>query len=153
MTSIFQEILKDSKYSLAQFDQHYIQELEGQVISKESKAGLKYYVQCLKRNKEILLTPEEIIRQLFLIKLTKQYQYPLSRITVEYAVRIGSTDTKRADIVIFDKDRPTIPYIIIELKHPKFQEGKEQLKSYCHATGSPMGVWRDRKSTRLNSSH
>lgn len=141
MTSIFQEILKDSKYSLAQFDQHYIQELEGQVISKESKAGLKYYVQCLKRNKEILLTPEEIIRQLFLIKLTKQYQYPLSRITVEYAVRIGSTDTKRADIVIFDKDRPTIPYIIIELKHPKFQEGKEQLKSYCHATGSPMGVW------------
>lgn len=141
MTSIFQEILKDSKYSLAQFDQYYIQELEGQVISKESKAGLKYYVQCLKRNKEILLTPEEIIRQLFLIKLTKQYQYPLSRLTVEYAVRIGSTDTKRADIVIFDKDRPTIPYIIIELKHPKLQEGKEQLKSYCHATGSPMGVW------------
>lgn len=41
MTSIFQEILKDSKYFLAQFDQHYIQELEGQVISKESKAGLK----------------------------------------------------------------------------------------------------------------
>lgn len=94
MTSIFQEILKDSKYSLAQFDQHYIQELEGQVISKESKAGLKYYVQCLKRNKEVLLSPEESIRQLFLIKLTKQYQYPLSRITVEYAVCIGSTDTK-----------------------------------------------------------
>ncbi len=141
MTNIFQEILKDSKYSLAQFDGQYVEELETSVIAKESKAGLKYYVQCIKRKKEILLTPEEIIRQLFLIKLTKHYQYPLSRINVEHAVQIGSTDKKRADIVIFDKDRPTVEYIIIELKHPKLQEGKEQLKSYCHATGSPMGVW------------
>ena len=54
MTNIFQEILKDSKYSLAQFDGQYVEELETSVIAKESKAGLKYYVQCIKRNKEIL---------------------------------------------------------------------------------------------------
>lgn len=140
--NIFHEILKDSKYSLAQFEMQYIEELANKATLKESKGGIsKYYVQCLKRNKEILLTPEEIIRQLFLIKLTKHYQYPLSRVSVEHAIQIGSTDTKRADIVIFDKDRPTVAYIIIELKHPKLLEGKEQLKSYCHATGSPMGVW------------
>lgn len=141
-TSIINQILKDSKYSLAQFETEYIQELTDKIVLKESKAGdAKYYIKCLKRNKEISLTPEEIIRQLFLIKLTKHYQYPLDRISVEHAIQMGSSDTKRADIVIFDKDRPTTPYIIIELKHPKLLEGKEQLKSYCHATGSPMAVW------------
>src|SRR5205085_11964909 len=46
-----------------------------------------------------------------------------------------------ADIVIFDKDHPTSAYILVELKKPKFKDGKDQLKSYCHATGSPIGVW------------
>jgi type I restriction enzyme M protein len=27
------------------------------------------------------------------------------------------------------------------VKKPKLKDGKEQLKSYCHATGAPMGVW------------
>ena len=40
-----------------------------------------------------------------------------------------------------DKDRPTVPYIIVELKKPKLTDGKEQLKSYCNATGAPIGVW------------
>lgn len=141
MTNIFQEILKDSKYSLIQFDKEYVAKLEKNIITKDSKNGYKYYVQCLKRNKEILLTPEEIIRQLFLIKLVKYYGYPINRIELEYPVQFGSTDKKRADIIIFDKDRPNTAYIIIELKHPKLKEGKEQLKSYCHATGSPIGVW------------
>jgi len=141
MTNIFHKILKDTRYSLTQFDYQHIKQLEDTVTQKMVKSNVKYYVQCLIRQREILLTPEEIIRQLFLIKLTTHYQYPLSSINVEYSVTIGSTDKKRADIVIFDKDRPTVPYIIIELKHPKLKDGKEQLKSYCHATGSPIGVW------------
>lgn len=59
---------------------------------------------------------------------------------VEYPVNFGR-EVKRADIVITDKDDPTIPYIIVELKKPKLKEGKEQLKSYCNATGAPIGVW------------
>jgi type I restriction enzyme M protein len=31
--------------------------------------------------------------------------------------------------------------ILVELKKPKLKDGKEQLKSYCNATGAPMGVW------------
>lgn len=50
-------------------------------------------------------------------------------------------DVKRADICIFDKQNTTAPYILIEVKKPKLKDGKEQLKSYCHATGAPMGVW------------
>ena len=40
-----------------------------------------------------------------------------------------------------DKDRPLVPYIIVELKKPKLTDGKEQLKSYCNATSAPIGVW------------
>ena len=59
---------------------------------------------------------------------------------LEYAVSFGR-EKKRADIVIFDKDKTTTPYIMVELKNPKLKDGKEQLKSYCNATGAPIGVW------------
>jgi type I restriction enzyme M protein len=29
----------------------------------------------------------------------------------------------------------------VELKKPKLKDGKEQLRSYCNATGAPIGVW------------
>jgi len=59
---------------------------------------------------------------------------------LEYSVSFGR-EKKRADIVIFDKQQTTSPYILVELKKPKLKDGKEQLKSYCHATGAPIGVW------------
>lgn len=40
-----------------------------------------------------------------------------------------------------DKLQITSPYIIVEVKKPKLKDGKEQLKSYCNATGSTMAVW------------
>ena len=35
---------------------------------------------------------------------------------------------------------------MVELKKPKLKDGKEQLKSYCNATGAPIGVWSNRDS-------
>jgi type I restriction enzyme M protein len=72
--------------------------------------------------------------------LIDDLKYPIDRIAIEYGVTFGR-ETKRADICIFDKDRPTVPYILVELKKPKLKDGKDQLKSYCNATGAPMGVW------------
>lgn len=69
-----------------------------------------------------------------------EYGYHKSRIQVEYSVHFGR-EVKRADIVIMDKLQITTPYIIIEVKKPKLKEGKEQLKSYCNATGATMAVW------------
>ena len=103
-----------------------------------SKAN--YYATCLVRDKQIKLTPEEIIRQLYLDKLMNEYGYPKSRIQVEYSVHFGR-EVKRADIIIMDKLQITTPYIIIEVKKPKLKDGKEQLKSYCNATGATMAVW------------
>lgn len=75
-----------------------------------------------------------------LTDLLKDSAYPISRIALEYEVTFGR-EKKRADICIFDKDDTSAPYILVELKKPKLKDGKEQLKSYCNATGAPIGVW------------
>jgi hypothetical protein len=95
---------------------------------------------CIIREKEVQLKPEEVVRQLYTVKLINDYGYPKKRIRFEHPVQFGR-ETKLADIVVFDKDRPTVEYIIVEVKKPKLKDGKEQLKSYCNATGAPIGVW------------
>lgn len=134
------QILKDSNYQLTQFSQEHITKLEQSIVLKSSKNGDVPYVNCLVRKKEIKLTSEETIRQLYLLKLHHEYGYPYERMELEYSVHFGR-ETKRADIVIFDKDNPNAVYIMVELKKPKLKDGKEQLKSYCNATGAPIGVW------------
>lgn len=135
---ILSEILKDSNYKLTQFSQEQIQSLEQSIIRKDDKAG--HYTVCLVRKKEIKLTPEEAVRQLYVLVLRDNFGYSTDRMELEYAVSFGR-EKKRADIVIFDKNQTTTPFIMVELKKPKLKDGKEQLKSYCNATGAPIGIW------------
>ena len=130
------EILKNSNYDDAQFSEEELNQFEDKIYYKDEVP----YVQCIIREKEIKLTPEETIRQLYLNKLINIYGYPKDRITLEYPIHFGR-EVKRADIVISDINDPLVPYIIVELKKPKLTDGKEQLKSYCNATGAPIGVW------------
>lgn len=134
------DILKDSNYTLTQFTDEEIEAFNNLIIVKESKGKPAPYVKCIVREKEIKLTPEEIVRQLFVRMLIQRYDYPVKRMALEYPVNFGR-EVKRADVVVFDKDRPTVPYIMVEIKKPKLKDGKEQLRSYCNATGAPMGVW------------
>lgn len=141
MGSIISNIIMDSDYRIDQFNQKEIDELEKLVFTKKNNKGEEVpYVNCIVRNKDIKLTGEELVRQLYLNKLIKAYNYPKDKIELEYSVSFGR-EKKRADIVIFDKIATTTPYIIVELKKPKLKDGKEQLKSYCNATGAPIGVW------------
>jgi len=135
------EILRDSDYKLTQFNLVEIQNLENRIeVTKDKKGNEIPYIECSIRKKKIRLTPEEAVRQLYLQILINEFNYPLDRIELEYSVSFGR-EKKRADIVIFDKQQVTSPYIIVELKKPKLTDGKEQLKSYCNATGAPIGVW------------
>ena len=129
-------IIKDSNYSFSLFDQRLIDELEQKITIKDGRP----YVVCAIRDKEIVLKPEEIVRQLYAMKLLEEYGYPKQRIKFEHAIHFGR-EVKSADIVIFDKDRPTVEYIIVEIKKPKLQDGKNQLRSYTNATGAPIAVW------------
>jgi type I restriction enzyme M protein len=103
----------------------------------------KPYLKCLVRRKDVMAKPEEIVRQLWLHTLIFRYKYPTSRLQVEYPITFGRDTSKRADIVIMDADRATVPYVIIEVKQLTAKGGKEQLKSYTHATGAPLAVWSD----------
>ncbi|MDX2285654.1 MAG: N-6 DNA methylase [Bacteroidia bacterium] len=135
------EILRDSNYKLTQFPPPLIEQLQARIMERESSKGKPAYkVQCLIRDREVNLTPEEVVRQLYLLMLTTAYGYPPNRIELEYPISFG-IEKKRADIVVTDRDRPQTPYIIVELKKPKLKDGKEQLKSYCNASGAPIGVW------------
>jgi type I restriction enzyme M protein len=134
------ELLKDSNYKLTQFTEAQIAAFEQSIFAKEIRGRLTPYITCLSREKEIKLTPEEAVRQLYLRVLHFDYGYPLDRIQLEYSVSFGR-EKKRADIAITDKDDPRSIYLLVELKKPKLKDGKEQLKSYCNATGAPIGVW------------
>jgi len=129
------KILKNTPYGLNIFKPERVKNLEEKIVWKDSEP----YVVCLIRNKEILLKPEEVVRQLYLLVLIEDYKYPKNLIKLERSIHFGR-EKKSADIVIFDKDRPTVEYIIIEVKKPNEKLGKEQLKSYCNATGCPIGV-------------
>lgn len=134
------EILRDSNYKLTQFQQEQIDKLEASIFIKEVRGNATPYIKCLVRKKDIKLTPEEAVRQLYLMVLNEQYDYPFERMELEYAVSFGR-EKKRADIVVFDKKDTRAIYLMVELKKPKLKDGKEQLKSYCNATGAPIGVW------------
>jgi len=133
-------IVRDSSYHFSLFNQSLLDQLERKITIKNNKPT----VVCIVRDKEIVLKPEEVIRQLYLMKLMQEYDYPKSRIALEYPIHFGR-EIKSADIVIFDKDRPRVEYIIVEVKKPKLQDGKKQLRSYANATGAPIAVWTNGK--------
>lgn len=128
--------------------QEFSQEILKRINAFEKEDG-RIYIHCLKRKKDIFVydknkktsKPEEVIRQLWLIKLTQEYKYPLDRIEVEKSVQFGhEVRTKAADIVLYKEDKIT-PYVIFELKQPDVKKATEQLKSYLSAEGAEGGVW------------
>ncbi|MDR1847032.1 MAG: N-6 DNA methylase [Bacteroidales bacterium] len=125
---------QDTKHTLTLFSGEQIDFIEKRINQESGK------IKCLIRDKEVPAKPEEIVRQLYINLLLNEYKYPKELMKVEHEVRFGR-ETKRADIVIFDKNDATASYIIVELKKPKLKDGKEQLKSYCNATGAPIGIW------------
>ena len=137
---LLNQVFKNTNYDDTQFTDIEKNAVEERIVTKKVKDKEVTYITCFIRKKHIKLTPEEAVRQLFLYKLMNSYNYPADRITLESPIHFGR-EVKRADIVIWDKDRPTVPYIIVEIKKPRLTEGKEQLKSYCNATGAPIGVW------------
>ena len=143
---ILDMVFKDSsvKHGLQEFSKEILKR-----INAFEKEDGKFYVRCLKRGKDIFIhdknkktgKPEEVIRQLWLIKLTQEYKYPLDRIEVEKSVQFGTeVREKSADIVLYKEDKIT-PYIVFELKQPNAKKAQEQLKSYLSAEGAEGGVW------------
>lgn len=131
-----EDILRGTAHTLTIFKPKTIASLS--IFLKRGKP----YLTCYVTGKDRPAKPEEIVRQLYVKMLIDDYGYPAERIIIEKPVHMGSNvHDKPADIVIWNKDDPTAAYIIVECKKPKRSDGLEQLKSYCNAEGSPIGVW------------
>jgi type I restriction enzyme M protein len=138
---LFNEYNTEHGYSI--FSKQLIDSIE--IFLKNNKP----YVKCLATDIDRPSKPEEIVRQLFILKLIKEYGYPKERITAEKEVWFGSDiSEKRADIVVFHKNSEE-PYLIVEVKKPKRKDGVQQLKSYCNAEGSPLAVWTNGKDIEI----
>ena len=136
-TDILQECLKSSKWGKLLFEEDEIHSVSKLLVLEELN---KIYITCQIRGRLLMLKPEEIIRQWYLNRLIYHYEYNKSRIKVEYPIQMGAS-TKKADIVILnEKDHQAVD-IIVELKKPQNKDGREQLKSYCNASGAPVGIW------------
>lgn len=145
------DILKTDVTTLKLFNASLIKKLEDRIIHDDKSE--KIYLTCLRREKKIQIysasktNPEEIIRQLYILKLHHEYGYPIENMELEVDVVMGSA-SKKADIIIYDnkdkKDKENI-VLIIEIKKPKedMTKGIGQLESYVSALPTKLGVWTD----------
>lgn len=74
------------------------------------------FVWCIIRKKELVVTPEEWVRQHIIHFLINEKGFPIGLIASEYSLSYNGI-AKRADIVVFN--RSSQPMLIIECKAPE----------------------------------
>lgn len=116
------------------------------LVVKPYRQRNRLYCRCPIRCRDIMVKPEEVVRQIWVHRLSETYRYPKSLIRVEYPITIGASAPRKADIVVVHQSAHDDPYIVIETKNFHRGDGKEQLKSYCNATGAPLGLWSNGRS-------
>jgi Type I restriction enzyme R protein N terminus (HSDR_N) len=90
------------------------------------------------RRKWLVLTPEEMLRQLVLQYLLLEKQYPPHRIRTEIGIQVNGM-ARRCDIVVFDT--AVKPWLLVECKSPKVplqQAALDQAARYNLTLGVPF---------------
>lgn len=94
------------------------------------KSGEQAFVFDPIRRKDVVLTPEELLRQLMLRYLLDGKKYPANRIRSEVGIEVNGL-SRRCDLVVFDPELK--PWLLIECKSPKValkQDTFEQAARY-----------------------
>jgi type I restriction enzyme M protein len=102
--------------------------------------GEKYIVYLPQEKRRNYENPEEKVQADAFLRLVLIYQYPVKRIRQYVSVQMGS-ETREADIIVYDDDSLTSPLIIAECKHPdvselEFRRAVDQAFSYAVAEGA-----------------
>ncbi len=95
---------------------------------------------CICRKRWVRLTPEEWVRQNFLLYLAEVLHYPLTLTAVEKLVQVGEL-RKRFDIVVYNVDAQ--PKLLVECKEmnvPLSDKTMMQLLSYNSTIGATILV-------------
>ena len=90
------------------------------------------------RQKWVVMTPEERVRQVFILYLLNVKGFPLSHLSVEHAVTVNGM-TQRYDLVVFDDELQ--PYMVVECKAPHVkltQQVVEQAGRYNGILKAPL---------------
>ena len=90
------------------------------------------------RQKWVVMTPEERVRQVFILYLLNIKGFPLSHLSVEHAVTVNGM-TQRYDLVVFDDELN--PYMVVECKAPHIkltQKVVEQAGRYNSILKAPL---------------
>lgn len=104
-------ILSHLRFVLLQLD--FLQFEPSLRITKDSSSA---WVFDPIRRKRVVLTPEELLRQLVLRYLLETKKYPANRMRVEIGLTLNERP-KRCDLVVFDVALQ--PWLIVECKSPK----------------------------------
>ncbi len=116
---------------------------KGIIKFDEDKKFVTYIHQNKKRNYS---NPEEQIQLETFCNLVLQYNYPVERVVNFVSVKMGS-ETKEADIVVYNDDSLKEPHILIECKkgdisEQEFSQAIEQAYSYAYALPNDVKyVW------------
>lgn len=105
-------------------------------ISKDSE-GIIYFFDIL-RNKNVVATPEEWVRQHFVNFLISHLQYPKSFIVNEKGLNLNGTK-RRCDTLIYSRDLR--PLCIIEYKRPSVEITRnvfDQIARYNSVLNAPF---------------
>ncbi len=107
------------------------------------------------REKYLVATPEEKVRQNFICTLVNHYGYELAQMSEELKTKDGKNST-RADIVIWksikDKQNSKSPLIIVECKADTIRISEEDYKqgeSYARIANAPFFVTHNSYETRF----
>ncbi len=104
----------------------------------------KYIVYIEQNKRRNFQNPEERVQAETFLKLIFDYGYSDSRIRQFVSVQMGS-DTKEADIIVYNDDGCKAPHILVECKSPEISESEfkrahEQAFSYAVPQGAKY-VW------------
>ena len=90
------------------------------------------------RQKWVVMTPEEHVRQVFILYLLNVKGFPLSHLSVEHAVTVNGM-AQRYDLVVFDDELQ--PYMVVECKAPHVkltQQVADQAARYNAVLRAPI---------------
>ena len=102
-----------------------------------SQSDGQHYVQATSQQKARRALPEEIIRQLFVLSLIRDYKYPEELVCLELPIQMGR-EKKRADIAVLDASDNV--KIVVEVKVEIDKDSMAQLLSYMAITGAVYGA-------------
>lgn len=104
-------------------------------LKLSSKAG-RIFVNCLVRKKQIVLTPEEWVRQHLISYLHLHQGYPIEKIAVEKQIEYDGF-TRRWDVVVYNAQFEAA--ILVECKAPQIKLSHEvfmQISTYQKMIGA-----------------